>query len=408
MEKTTKDYSMRWIKLNNKAEAAKAIEKIGSDPVGVNIMAGKAVNRAVKLEQVPLRVAHILKQSMLSLGGDAAVHRDVIVGAVVETDLLLMGSLKQYEELAVKLAAQPFGLKQIGVRLSALLKNLEPPAPRTLDCRGRKISLGERTLIMGILNITPDSFSDGGKYFTAEHAVEQANRLIGEGADILDIGAESTRPGHREVSAAEEWERLEPVLHVLTREIPVPISLDTAKAEVAAKGLEAGVHLINDIWGLQKDPDMARVAGEYQAPVIVMHNQQGTEYRHLIGDILDFLRRSIALAEGQGLSGDQIILDPGIGFGKTTEQNLEVMARLEELRALGYPVLLGTSRKSMIGNTLNLPVNERLEGTIATSVIGAAAGVDIVRVHDVLANRRAVEMADAIYRKRKGTRHEGE
>ncbi len=396
-----KNYGMRWVSLDDRKQTAAALEKIGSDPAGVQVMAGKAVSRAIKMERVPLRAAHILKQSMLSLGGDVAVHRNVIVGTVEETDLLMMGSLKQYEKLVVKLAAQPFGLKEIGLQLKAMLAHLETPAFRTLNCRGRILTLGERTLIMGILNITPDSFSDGGRYFDLDRALAQAKRLVEEGADILDIGAESSRPGHQEISGEEEWTRLEPVLKVLARELSVPISLDTTKAEVAARGLEAGAHIINDIWGLQRDPDMAQVAGKYQAPVIVMHNQQGTEYRHLMGDILSFFRRSIAVAEEYGLSGDQIILDPGIGFGKNTEQNLEVMGRLEEIRALGHPLLLGTSRKSMIGNTLNLPVPERLEGTIATSVLGAAAGVDIVRVHDVRANRRAVEMTDAICRQRR-------
>ena len=191
-------------------------------------------------------------------------------------------------------------------------------------------------------------------------------------------------------------------------QVAVPVSIDTYKASVAAKALEAGAHLINDVWGLQKDPDMARVVGEYQAPVIVMHNQEGTSYNHLMGDMMTFLRRSIERAEAQGLSGDQIIVDPGIGFGKTAEQNLEVMARLAEFRSLGHPLLLGTSRKSFIGKILDQTVvEERLEGTLATSVLGVVAGVDIIRVHDVLANRRAVQMADAILRGQRGAYYVG-
>ena len=209
------------------------------------------------------------------------------------------------------------------------------------------------------------------------------------------------------MSAEEEWHRLEPVLKALLELVEVPISIDTYKASVASKALEAGAHIINDIWGLQKDPDMARVVGECQAPVIVMHNQNGANYHHLMGDIFDFLRQSIEQAEAHGLSGDQIILDPGIGFGKTTEQNLEVMARLAEFKTLGHPVLLGTSRKSMIGKTLNLAVNERLEATLATSVLGVVAGMDIIRVHDVQANRRAVQMADAIVRGQRGVHYVG-
>ena len=402
-----KRYSMRWINLNNVDEAKRALFQIGSDSSGIEIMAGKAVGRAIKLEKIPLPVAHILKQEMLSLGGDVAVHRNVITGKIESTDALVLGTVRQLKKLAKKLYAQPFGLKTFGQALSQLLENIEVTSERILDCRGKSLTFGQRTLVMGILNLTPDSFSDGGKFFNAEDAIAQADRLVADGADILDIGAESTRPSYNEISAEEEWARLEPVIRLLVPRVKVPISIDTYKAVVAEKALQAGANIINDIWGLQRDPDIAKVAGEYQAPVVVMHNQTGTNYQCLMGDIIDFLRKSIEIAEEHGLSGDQIIVDPGIGFGKTTEQNLEVMCRLSEFKTLGQPILLGASRKSMIGNTLNLPVNERLEGTIATSVIAAQAGVDIVRVHDVKENKRAVSMADAILRNKRGTAYEG-
>ncbi|KLU62034.1 dihydropteroate synthase [Peptococcaceae bacterium CEB3] len=402
-----KDYGMRWVEMENLAEAKNALSWIGSDERGIAVMAGKPLARAIKLEKVPLRAAHILKQEMLAAGGDAAVHRDVIVNNVEETDVLLLGTFRQLGHVARKLAAQPFGLKDVATGLKRLLALSEPPQERSLDCRGLSLPLGKRTLVMGILNVTPDSFSDGGKFAGLEAAVRQAGRLADEGADILDIGGESTRPGHREVSPEEEWARLEPILKVLVREMSVPLSVDTWKAEVAARAMEAGAHIINDQWGLQRDPEMARVAGRYQAPVVVMHNRTGTDYRHMMGDILEFLRRSCALAAEQGLTEDQVIVDPGIGFGKTTEQNLEVMARLGELKALGHPVLLGASRKSMIGNTLKVPVDERLEGTLAASVMGVAAGVDIIRVHDVLANRRAITLADAVYRGQRGVHYGG-
>jgi dihydropteroate synthase len=400
-------YDMRWVSLDNLIEAKMALTEIGTDSGGVAHMAGKGIGRAIKLEQVPLRVAHILKQEMLSVGGDAAVHRDVIVNKVETSDVMLLGTVRQLERLSSKVLAQPFGLKQLGHDLKKLLLDLDPPKSRILSCRGKELRLGERTLIMGILNVTPDSFSDGGQYSNLDDAIAQAERMVKDGADILDIGAESTRPGHLEVNSEEEWQRLEPILKVLTARVNVPISIDTYKADVAAKALEAGAHIINDIWGLQKDPDMARVVGEYGAPVIVMHNQSGTTYRHLMGDILTFLRRSIEQAVAYGLTGDQIIIDPGIGFGKTTEQNLEVMSRLAEFRSLGHPILLGTSRKSMIGKTLDLTVEERLEGTLATSVLGVVAGVDIIRVHDVRENRRAVQMADAIVREQRGVHYVG-
>ncbi|HZK85996.1 MAG TPA: dihydropteroate synthase [Desulfosporosinus sp.] len=400
-------YGIRWVTIENLEEAKIALNRIGSDPGGIAHMAGKAIGRAIKLEQVPLWVAHILKQEMLSVGGDAAVHRNVIINKIEATDVMLLGTVRQLGLLASKVLAQPFGLKKIGHDLKTLLAALEPPKTRILKCRGTELKLGQRTLVMGILNVTPDSFSDGGRYFNIERAIAQAKRMVEEGADILDIGAESTRPQHQGVSAEEEWRRLEPVLKNLLEHVTIPISIDTYKASVAAKALAAGAHMINDVWGLQKDPDMASVVGEYQVPVIVMHNQEVTTYHHLMGDMLTYLRRSIELAEAHGLSGDQIIVDPGIGFGKTTEQNLEVMGRLAEFRTLGHPVLLGTSRKSMIGKILNQTVDERLEGTLATSVLGVVAGVDIIRVHDVQANCRAVQMADAIVRGQRGVHYGG-
>ncbi|TWH58863.1 dihydropteroate synthase [Desulfitobacterium sp. LBE] len=405
-----KDYSPRWISLNNETEAKKAMQQIGSDPGGIAHMVGKPIGRALKLENVPLPAAHIIKQEMLSLGGDAAVHRNVIVNKIEASDILLVGTAKHFRRLSQKLAAQPFGLKDLGKSLKGLLDALEPPKQRVLPCRGKDIVLGERTLIMGILNLTPDSFSDGGKFNTLERALKQAEVLVEQGADILDIGAESTRINHEPVSAEEEWERLEAVLKALLPRIAVPISVDTYKADVAERALAAGVHMINDVWGLQKDPRMAEVVGRAQAPVIVMHNQEGSNYHHLMGDIMAYLKKSIHLAEEQGLAGDQIIIDPGIGgtaFGKSLDIDLEIMSRLEEFRSLGRPILLGTSRKSMIGQTLNLPTEERLEGTLATSVVGVAAGVDILRVHDVQANKRAVQMADAIYRRKRGENFSG-
>lgn len=285
--------------------------------------------------------------------------------------------------------------------------SLEKNTPKALVCRERVLELGRKTLIMGILNITPDSFSDGGKYFDPESALTQARRMIEEGADLLDIGAESTRPGHIPVTAEDEWARLEPVLQALIPWCPVPLSVDTQKAVVAEKALKLGAHLINDIWGLQKDPDMAGVISAYQAPVIIMHNKENTEYPDLIGQILSFLEESVMLALRHGLTEQQIILDPGIGFGKTPEQNMEVLRRLDEIGSLGFPLLLGVSRKSVIGKTLNLPIDQRLEATIALGTLGIAAGVDILRVHNVLENKKAALMTDQIVRRKWGESLEG-
>jgi dihydropteroate synthase len=259
---------------------------------------------------------------------------------------------------------------------------------------------GKRTYIMGILNVTPDSFSDGGDFTNIDIAINHAKDMVNKGADIIDLGAESTRPGYTKISDEEEIERLVPVIKRLTKEINVPISVDTYKSEVAKSVLDNGVHLINDIWGLQYDKNMANVVAEYNAYVCIMHNQDGTNYdKDIMDSIKDFLLESIKIAKEAGIKDDKIILDPGIGFGKNYEQNIEVLRRLGELKDLGYPILLGTSRKSTIGKILNVTPKERVEGTIATTVAGIIDGVDIVRVHDVKENLMAAKVADAIYRR---------
>jgi dihydropteroate synthase len=290
--------------------------------------------------------------------------------------------------------------ENIYTEIKCVLDNYERKNPWTLSCRDLSLTLGERTLVMGILNVTPDSFSDGGKYIDPGLAVEHAHQMVEDGADIIDIGGESTRPStwtEEPLSAEEEIQRLVPVLKRLVQEIDLPISVDTYKAETARAALEIGAHMINDIWGFQRDPEIALVAAEYDVPVVLMHNQDGNEYEDMMSDILAFLRRSVDIAQDAGVKPEQIILDPGIGFGKDAEQNLRVMRHLREFRSLGKPVLLGTSRKSTIGKTLDLPPDQRLEGSLATIVWGVAQGAaDIVRVHDVKESVRAMRMIDAI------------
>lgn len=258
---------------------------------------------------------------------------------------------------------------------------------------------GKRTYIMGILNVTPDSFSDGGDFSCIDNAMKHAYEMEAQGADIIDIGGESTRPGHSYVDADEELKRVIPVLKKIKSAINLPVSVDTYKASVAEESLKNGADMINDVWGLTADENMANVIAEYDAWVCIMHNQNGTEYnKDIMDEICDFLEKSIEKAISAGIDRNKIVVDPGIGFGKTYEQNLEVLRRLGELKKLGYPVLLGTSRKSVIGNTLNVAPKERTEGTIATTVLGIRDGVDIVRVHDVHENLMAARMTDAIYR----------
>jgi len=384
--------------VSNLKEAQQEITKVGSDSAGCRWMAPKAVHRVLKISGIEPKQANIIKQEMLSRGGEAAVARGTVDGSIEKTDVLLMGTLKQFEELNIKLKMQPFGLSKLAAELKAILRNLEGRRPYILDCRGKSISIGERTIVMGILNATPDSFSDGGTHFDIEDAVAGARRMVAEGADIIDLGGESTRPGHIPVGLDEELRRIMPVLERLVKEIDVPISIDTFKAEVAKRAMELGAHIINDQWALRADSEMADVAARYGAPVIIMHNQKGTEYSDLMGDIVNYFRESITTARNAGIPQEKIIIDPGIGFGKTVEQNLEVMRRLPELSCLGQPVLLGTSRKSMIGKTLDLPVNERIEGTGASVAVGITLGVDIIRVHDVKEMVRVARMTDAMVR----------
>ena len=268
---------------------------------------------------------------------------------------------------------------------------------------GKKLILSGRTLVMGILNVTPDSFSDGGKWNTRDRALRHMEEMVHDGADIIDIGAESSRPGFVPMGAAEETERLMPFLESVLAECPVPVSVDTFKAETARAALSAGAHLLNDIWGLQyaEEPEeMARAAAEENAPVVVMHNQNGTVYDgDIIAAMRTFFSRSLAIADTAGLARENIILDPGIGFGKTAEQNLQVIKRMDELvsyEGADYPVLLGASRKSFIGAALGLPVEERMEATGAACVLGIARGACIMRVHDVKPIVRMCRMADAI------------
>jgi dihydropteroate synthase len=268
-----------------------------------------------------------------------------------------------------------------------------------MPCRNMSLDFRHRTLIMGILNVTPDSFSDGGRYNDVDNAVRRAFEMVEEGADIIDIGGESTRPGAEQVTLDEERKRVLPVIEALVRaKLPVPISVDTYKAQLAREALEAGAHIINDIWGFRGDPDMASVAAEYGCPVILMHNRPKAEYDDFLADVLSDLRASVKAAVDAGVSEDLIILDPGIGFAKSYEENLLLLNHLHLVASLGYPVLLGTSRKRTIRNTLNLPADDVVEGTAATCVLGIAQGCSIMRVHDVRAIKRAAVMTDAVVR----------
>ena len=250
--------------------------------------------------------------------------------------------------------------------------------------------------IMGILNVTPDSFSDGGKWNDKERAKQHTAQMIAEGASIIDIGGESTRPGHVQISTQEEIERVVPMIEMVKANFDVPVSIDSYKSEVVEAALKAGADLVNDIWGLKYDRRVADLIAQYQVACCLMHNREKAEYNNFLDDMCEDLKESVAIAKAAGVKDEQIILDPGVGFGKTYEQNLEAINHVDVLQELGLPILLGTSRKSVIGNTLDLPVDQRVEGTLATTVIGMLRGCSFVRVHDIKENHRIIQMTKAI------------
>lgn len=260
----------------------------------------------------------------------------------------------------------------------------------------RSFDTEHHTYIMGILNVTPDSFSDGGKWNSQEAAKRHVADMVAEGADIIDIGGESTRPGYTLLSEEEEIARVFPVIEMVKANFDVPVSIDTYKSKVAKAAIEAGADLVNDIWGLKYDPELAGVIADSGAACCLMHNRKEADYREFMPELLDDLRETLAIAKKAGIGEDKILLDPGVGFGKAYEHNLEAIRRLEEMQVFGYPVLLGTSRKSVIGLALGLPAEERVEGTLATTVIGVMKHAAFVRVHDIKENARAIRMTEAI------------
>ncbi|MCU6687273.1 dihydropteroate synthase [Dorea acetigenes] len=262
----------------------------------------------------------------------------------------------------------------------------------------KNFDTANHTYIMGILNVTPDSFSDGGKFQNLDAALKHAGEMVSDGADILDVGGESTRPGHSQITDQEEIERVVPVIERLKQEFDVPVSVDTYKSAVAEAALTAGADLVNDIWGLKYDEQMAALIARHQAACCLMHNRKEAIYQQFLPDFLNDMEECIRLAKAAGISDDKIILDPGVGFGKNYEMNLEIIRKIDCMHRLGYPVLLGTSRKSVIGLTLDLPADQREEGTLVTTVYGITKGCSFVRVHDVRANRRAIQMTEAILR----------
>ncbi|MCX5749884.1 MAG: dihydropteroate synthase [Candidatus Saganbacteria bacterium] len=395
------DFLPRIISIEDLKEAEKELRSIGVHDKGIDIMSEKAVFRAVKIKDVPVTAANILKQDMLARGGEAATSAGTINHSVDKTDVILFGTISQYRDLIKKLSDQQFKLPQIALEIEKLIEVSESYPKPMLG-----MEFGKKTFVMGVLNVTPDSFSDGGEFLDVEDAAAHAGKMIEDGADIIDIGGESTRPGAEEVSAEEETKRIVPIITKIKSFAKI-ISVDTRKPAVAQAAVKAGANMINDVSGLHFDKDLAKIAAIYNIPLVLMHSkgspktmQNGPEYNDLISEIILYFKESMENAIEAGVKEENIILDPGIGFGKTVEHNIEILRRLDEFRCLGRPVCIGTSRKSFIGKILGEDdPRKREEGTAATIALAISKKVDIIRSHNTSFAKKVVVLSDAITRR---------
>jgi dihydropteroate synthase len=397
------------------------ISKLGVQGYGRAHMAAKGDFYVFRAENLRNPAANILKQEFLSKGAEAAVHPNVILGTIPSSVVVMMATRRQYRLICEGLRRQQFGLPVLADELETAIKNInieswELPLPQQKgNPEKRVMQLSTATKIMGILNITPDSFSDGGSYHSLAEAVARAEEMRAQGAYIIDVGGESTRPGHQQISEEEEIARVVPVIRALKEGGDIPVSIDTYKPNVARAALQAGADIINDIWGLQYDGDpkheMAALAAEFGCPVIVMHNQHEPVYgaravewgedsgiqADLMSDVALFFRRSREIAREQGMRDEQLIFDIGFGFGKNPEQNMEILARTAALRVLGRPLLVATSRKSTLGLLTGKPVDERVIATAATTAAAAMCGAALVRVHDVAETSDVLAVCRPLY-----------
>jgi len=403
--KYSESIKLRRLLWTDERQAIRILKDIDVDPYGIEAMLPKMAHLNILIRRLPCKVANIIKQEMLAIGADAAVARGSVACSVEATDVLLMATRKQIDRFIEKVSSQPFGLNQLAVNLGQLLENIARDK-WTLRTSRREMVLGDRTRIMAILNVTPDSFSDGGCYGSPEKAIAAGLKLTAAGADILDIGGESSRPGAETAPAEEELRRVIPVIEGLSGKVDIPISVDTTKAVVALAALAAGAEIINDISAMRFDAQMPAVMASSGAAVVFMHMrgtpktmQQGDlDYASLMGEIIDFFHDRLNAAQTAGISADRIILDPGLGFGKSRGDNLKLLRRLAEFSVLGRPILTGPSRKSFLSHDGEAGPQDRLEGTLAAVTTAVMNGSHLVRVHDVEAARRVVTIADAIIR----------
>jgi dihydropteroate synthase len=405
-ERPSYRYAARVLETSTLAEIARELEQTDSDPEGIGIMVGKGRTYLVRLNDISLKASPLLKQEMLSVGGDAAQARGIADHSVASTPVVLLGTWGQYRRLLPKLERQPFGLKEIAAEVERALRQYNAHGMRTVRGAHRSFSVGDRPQVMGVVNVTPDSFFDGGKFLDPTRAIAQGERLVAEGADLLDIGGESTRPGSEGVTPAVEWARVEPVLRALRDRVSVPLSIDTRHPEVVARAVDAGVDVVNDVEGL-RSPEMRSAVARSGAAVVLMHMrgtpptmQKSTEYRDLRGEVFAALAAAASHALEAGLAPEQLLIDPGLGFGKSAEQSFELLDHLGELRSLGYPIVVGASRKSFLGHAGGgAGPDDRLEASLAAAVIAALEGASIVRVHDVGPTVRALRVVTAALRR---------
>jgi dihydropteroate synthase len=394
---------IRLLKIDSPSDALRELDRVGTGCEARDRLAAKMVPMRIWLGDVRTPAANILKQEMLALGADAAVTRGAAACLDPVSHVLLTGTLAQIRRLARVLRDQPFGLHLLGERIASFLEDI---ARREFTVKTRRATLtfGRRTLVMGVVNATPDSFSDGGRFLDPEAALAHARLLEAEGADVIDVGGESTRPGARPVDEDEEMHRVIAVIERIGPRLSVPVSIDTTKARVAEAALGAGASIVNCVGGLALDPEVADAAARAEAALVLSHLRGHPEtmddeahYPHgVMGEVIEDLARAIAEAESRGVDPERIIVDPGLGFAKRAEHSWEVLRRLEELRTLGRPILVGTSRKSFIGKATGLPVEERFPGDAAAMAIAVLNGASMVRVHAVAPVLPVLRMAEAI------------
>lgn len=387
-------------------DISEELQNMGASPWGIRIMLPKSAFFRIRVADVDSRGANILKQQFLSVGGEVAVSRNSLSLSVVKTDVIIFATLSQINRASERLSLQPFGLKALSEEIKTAVDNFISGKKKIFDASGKKILIGKKTLVMGILNVTKDSFSDGGDFLKYECAVRRAEQIVSEGADIVDVGGESTRPGSSPVSAKEELRRVLPVVKYISKKTKIPVSIDTYKSVVAKACINEGACIVNDVSGLRFDKKMAGIVSSKRCGLVIMHMkgspadmQFNPTYKDVLFETINFFYDRISFAEEHGIDPNRIIIDPGIGFGKTVSHNLEIISRLREYRTIGAPVLVGASRKSFIGKILDSPVDDRLEGSIASAVASAINGADIVRAHDVKETARALSVIDAVMKK---------